>query len=301
MMSGTEVRMCALLVFLSVGCGPAKGVGTDGETGEPALTTGASAGTTAAPTSGGTGTTEVGTATGGSTEDCLICPNQHDLPPPGEDCDPWAQDCPEGQKCTLDGGFEDAHCVEVMPDPKGDGEPCSVFGEPLGGVDDCGFGLACYPIDPDTGQGTCVPICTAAGGSDGCADPARFCWPICQSCYVGVCLDACDPRGDECPEGQVCAPESYWLGFLCIIDASGGAKQYGSECEYVNDCGAGLLCAPPDWVPGCASGSGCCTPYCDVTQPACPDAELGVECRAWYSEGQAPAGLEALGMCMLPP
>lgn len=269
-------------------------------TGDVGTTTGG--GGTSGTATGATSVTTGAASTGGATSEagstaCVECPPPHDLPPEGADCNSWLQDCLEGQKCTLDGGFQAAHCVNVVPGAKGLEEPCTMQGEPLSGFDDCGFGLVCYPVDPDTGQGTCIPICTQEGGPTGCADPARFCTPLCQSCVVGVCVDACDPLADECPEGQICIDAGD--GFQCVVDASGAGKQVGEPCQFFNDCGAGLWCAQPALIPDCPPmADGCCTPYCDVGQPVCPGA---LECVAWYAEGQAPAGLEHVGVCVVPP
>ena len=49
---------------------------------------------------------------------------------------------------------------------------------------------------------------------------------------------------------------------------------------------------------GTCDGAGCCTPFCDLTAPVCPD---GLECLAFYEEGQAPQCFEDVGVCFPPP
>ena len=63
------------------------------------------------------------------------CSGTHQLDP----------ECPEGHKCTLDGGIGQTHCVEIVPEPKGLYEPCTSMGDWLSGLDDCGLGRALLP------------------------------------------------------------------------------------------------------------------------------------------------------------
>lgn len=214
-------------------------------------------------------------------------------------CDPWVQDCPEGHKCTNTNGlFDTTECTLVVRDPKKVGEPCTMDVEPPAS-DDCEFGALCWDIDPETGVGTCHALCIGTPDSPHCADPSKFCWPWCQSCIIQICIDRCDPLGDDCNEGDLCLDTGSGE-FACVLDASGDEGQYGDPCEYLNACDPGLACIPSDLLPGCDS-TGCCTPFCDLTAPACPDAALGVQCVAWYEPTHVPPGLENLGACVLPP
>ena len=44
---------------------------------------------------------------------------------------------------------------------------------------------------------------------------------------------------------------------------------------------------------------GCCLPYCDLDLPnTCPGQ--GLQCVPWYEPGEAPPGLEDVGVCHLP-
>lgn len=261
------------------------------------------ASTAATDLSSGTSTTVPGDSSGAPTTTgghAFIEPL--DLPP-SDTCDPYAQDCPLGQKCTVLDGFADTHCVDIIPEPRGLGETCTLSDYLLSGHDDCALGLVCWEVDPDTGVGTCHALCTGSPDSPTCADPARHCWPICQSCWFGICLGGCDPRLADCPNGHVCVPEYYGThgDFLCQIDNSDEEGQYGDPCEWYSTCDPGLYCAAVAAVPGCPPGDGCCAPFCDTDAPDCPDADLGVACLSWYDPGDAPPGLEDLGLCVLPP
>ncbi len=86
--------------------------------------------------------------------------------------------------------------------------------------------------------------------------------------------------------------------FSCAVDASGDAGAYGDPCEFLNVCDPGLACLNPENLPDCdMQNAGCCTPFCDLGNPSCPDQALN--CTAWFEEGQAPNGFENLGICVL--
>ena len=231
--------------------------------------------------------------------DCLP-----DLDAPAEDeCDGWImplQDCPEGQKCTFDDGFWGSHCVDVVPDPKGMYEPCQLLmGDTFSGHDDCGAGLFCWDVDPETGVGLCIGFCHGPRDNLTCSDPAANCW-ICQECALGLCIPSCNPLAQDCPPGDLCIPDLISDGFTCILDASGDAGQAFDPCEFANTCDPGLFCANPTLAKECdPMASGCCLPFCDLTMPTCPGN--GLTCIPWYEPGLAPAGLENVGLCGLPP
>jgi hypothetical protein len=116
---------------------------------------------------------------------------------------------------------------------------------------------------------------------------------------VNVCLTLCDPVGEGCPDGDVCIPlEAKSSQFFCIFDGSFGEGQVFDGCANINHCDPGLLCAHAQLPAMCdANGTGCCLPFCDLDQPACPDETT---CIPWFDEGTAPAGLEDLGLCVAP-
>lgn len=215
------------------------------------------------------------------------------------ECDPWAQDCPKGQKCTAwasDGGaaWDANRCVEVATDPHKPGEPCTVEGSAVSGIDDCELASMCWNVDPDTLTGTCVALCEGSPRDPTCPEPNTLC-RVSGSGVLNVCLPTCNPLAVDCPQGQVCV-DSGFGPFTCVFGSPGPV---GAPCEFVNACDPGLACIPSELVPGCDLGSAsCCSPYCSLAAPACPDGDE--VCQPWFEQGQAPAGYEDVGVCALP-
>ncbi len=86
-------------------------------------------------------------------------------------CDPYLQDCPEGEKCVVHPDAPcGAKCVLVLGE-QGPGEPC--VGDPIESTDDCDTTSVCVELD-ERGHGICRAFC---GGT----------------------LDA-----PQCPDGQAC-------------------------------------------------------------------------------------------------
>ena len=122
------------------------------------------------------------------------------------ECDPFSQDCPEGQKCAAfdsdAGGVWDAlRCIPVMNDPKQPGEPCTAEDAGLSGVDDCDRGAICFFVSPNTGAGTCVPLCANNPGDPVCPG-STACLNVAQD-ILDLCLQPCADDTD-CPDGQSC-------------------------------------------------------------------------------------------------
>jgi hypothetical protein len=216
-------------------------------------------------------------------------------------CDPWDLDaCGEGQKCTgyspSGGGlWNETRCVPTVEEPKAIGEPCSYDGAFEDGFDDCEKGAVCWDVMLLQGEevGTCVPICIGDVGNPHCADDENYSCNVSKA-SIGLCLPKCTPIEDDCPVGCSCLPD-VWSTFVCIPNQSGGEGAYGIECQYVNSCNPGLFCADAAFVPGCDGGQGCCTYFCDITDPSI--CEEGTECVPWYEEGMAPPGYENVGGC----
>lgn len=225
-----------------------------------------------------------------------------DLGALGQGCDQFAQDCPSGQKCVpyaSDGGWtvNATRCVDIHPQAVGQGEACwtgNTESSGYTGVDNCDFGMICWDVDPETNIGLCLQLCEGTGESMYCSDPDM----ACVGKDVNVCFPKCRPLEDNCPAGCGCYAVSNNLA--CAPDASGDMGAYGDACEFVNVCDPGNVCLGAEAIPHCSSSVGCCTEFCDLTAPACPDAEYGVECLPWYEEGQAPPENENLGVCVLP-
>lgn len=215
---------------------------------------------------------------------------------PSIECDQWDQDCPPGQKCTAwanDGGnsWNATKCVPVVDDPDSVGEPCTVTGSGVSGVDTCDVGAICWDVDGKTGDGTCFAFCIGSETDPVCA-PNHRC-SIASEAILTLCLPTCDPLLQGCGEGQGCYAIDH--AFWCAPDASGpDAGDFGDPCEFINACSPGLNCHPADAVPGCESG-GCCAPICDITLAgSCPD---GLVCTAYYPPEDAPPGYENVGWC----
>ena len=95
-------------------------------------------------------------------------------------CDPKAQDCPEGLKCTaygkLSGDAWNANkCVPEPPNGAAVGDDCAIEGDDMfTGIDNCGKGTICLNVDEEQKNGFCVEFCSpdmmcpgTQGGSGG--------------------------------------------------------------------------------------------------------------------------------------
>ena len=109
----------------------------------------------------------------------------------------------------------------------------------------------------------------------------------------------CDPLSQDCPEGEACYDEPN--GFFCSPDASGPDQGgFADACEFLNACDPGLFCASAESVPGCAGSVGCCSEYCDHTDPEAACEGQGQECTPFFEEGSVLPGYEDVGVCILP-
>lgn len=227
-------------------------------------------------------------------------------PPPGDgECDVWAQDCAEGEKCVPwadDGGdiWNATRCVPVM----GTGQPgdtCMLFGGEITGMDDCALGSICMRLDDGTDNGVCVPQCLGSEEAPACVAADRTC-TISNDGVLTLCMQQCDPTSPSCPAGMGCYPSGDAYELVCWPDFSGDVGVYGDPCFASNSCDPGLICIIGGFVPGC-EGDACCSEYCDLNDPdpaaACMGQPEGQMCRAFY-EGDAPPGLEHVGVCALP-
>jgi hypothetical protein len=215
------------------------------------------------------------------------------------ECDVFEQNCDPGFKCSAwanDGGphWNATKCVPLDPDPDHAGEPCTVEGVGLSGIDSCALGALCWEID-DEGVGVCQDFCQGSAEAPVCDDPETQCGGPRD---FPMCLPSCCPVEQDCHEGQGCYPASD--NFLCAPDASGDAGGFGDPCAFINACAPGLLCIGADVVTDCVGAVGCCSPVCTIGSPVCSDLNPGMDCEAWFAEGQAPAGLEHVGVCAVP-
>jgi hypothetical protein len=214
------------------------------------------------------------------------------------ECDVFAQDCPAGEKCLAwanDGGnsWNATRCSPIVEDPGQIGEPCTVVGSGLSGMDTCDVGMMCWNVDAETLEGTCLGLCIGDRSSPTCDDPSAYCAISCDGALT-LCLPQCNPLEQDCAEGQACYPMGNGY-FTCAPDASGDMGAQGDPCEFINVCDPGLTCLTADAV-GCdETAFGCCTSYCVVGGSPCAG---GLECMPYFNSGEAPIGLDDVGVCI---
>jgi hypothetical protein len=216
-------------------------------------------------------------------------------------CDPFAQDCPDGQKCAPvipDGGsWSETRCVPVT----GDGQPGDdcIAESVVDGLDDCAKGAMCWEVD-ENGNGECVEQCSGSARTPFCSNKS-WC-TIAADGALALCLPVCSPLLQDCDDGYTCYP--YDPSFVCAPDESGDAGQANDPCEFINTCDPGLMCGDPAFVgAGCPEGStACCTPFCDLKNPAaCPNPDQ--QCVAFFDPMNIPplpADADKIGVCGLP-
>jgi len=251
---------------------------------EPALTT-----TDVSAAESSTSDTDEGSC--GDDPSWLGCPTD-------DSCSLWNNDCPAGQKCNLSSNEDDGHwttskCVPLDPDPSDTAEACTVQDNPSSGLDNCGVSAVCLVQDSEALEGYCQPLCVGSESDPTCEDPARNC--VFSTSGPGLCIRHCDPLDpDTCPTGEGCYPETHLP--QCLPDVSEPNRGAAFEtCGVSNSCDPGQLCANASSIGACQDGDErCCTPWCDLAAPACPDPTT---CLPVYIEGAAPVGFETVGFC----
>jgi hypothetical protein len=211
--------------------------------------------------------------------------------PGANSCDPWAQDCPEGEKCVAYaiGDTWDANkCAPVNGDGVA-GDECTYDGA-LAGTDTCAVGHMCYYTNMD-GIGTCIPLCTGSPDDGQCPD--GFNCSISNGGSLILCVYDCNPILQDCVPAET---GCFWDGALFNCDPAGDIPE-GEPCAYINDCSPGQVCVDAAALPVC-NGAACCAAFCDLMDPVCLIA--GTECVSFFDEGTAPPGLENVGLCALP-
>ncbi len=224
-----------------------------------------------------------------------------DCPGITDPCDVWSQDCGPGDKCVPwanDGGqiWNSARCVPVEPDAAAVGEPCTMQGSAVSGVDDCAFGSVCLVDDLDGLTGVCVAQCTGSEQSPQCA--AGSTCLVANDGYVTLCLDYCDPLARDCAAGG-CIPIDA-SALVCAPVGPFGGIEPGTACADTLDCIETSQCVPAADVPGCFDPT-CCTSHCDLSIPD-PNSFCmpGQDCVPWYAPGTAPDGFDHVGICRAP-
>ncbi len=216
------------------------------------------------------------------------------MPPDGGvvgQCDPYQQDCPEGEKCTSfvqtpgQMTVDATKCVPVIGDDLW-GEPCERFED----NDTCAAGFFCMTdVSGNTGMGSCLEYCSPGV-------PCEFggeCFAF-NDGVLPVCEVTCDPLLQDCPMGQGCY--AAFDNFVCALPgAPDGLGNDGDTCNTIQSCNPGLICR--GGTAGCPMDGACCTPVCEVGGPdVCMDpAEDCVQALE-----DPPPGLEIVGYCGVP-
>ena len=294
-------RSIVSLVGWLLGCGPQVSMpdAERGTTGDVTTSTSATGGsTTWSGEPDPTTTTTTGDDTSTSVATSLTTNDFVDGGPDGgsgpRECSIWDEDCPLGEKCmpwANDGGnnWNATRCSPIANDPGAPGDPCTVQGNGVSGLDDCELHSMCWDVDPDTNMGTCIAFCTGTEDAPTCDDADASC-SISNEGVLSLCLPGCDPIVQDCEAG-VCHPWND--GFTCIPEDPEQA-QAGDPCEFESSCAAGLYCVAG--AAGCDAATTCCTPYCSLFD-ADPPCLLDDTCVPWFEEGQAPPGYEHVGIC----
>ena len=207
-------------------------------------------------------------------------------------CDPAAQDCPRGQKCTsfvaeAGGNTVDAtKCVEIIGDDQW-GEAC----ERMTDNDTCAAGFFCMTaVSGNTGEGRCLEYCEIN-------QPCEFggeCFAF-NDGALPVCEVTCDPLAPTCPSGQGCY--AAFNNFVCAIPgAPDGQGADGDPCSTIQSCNPGLVCR--GGTAGCAAEAVCCTPFCDMDEgdSGCPEPDES----CIQALDEPPPGLQNVGYCGIP-
>ncbi len=183
------------------------------------------------------------------------------------ECDPFAQDCPDGDKCialAVESDLPDENvCVPISGD-QAPGEPCIGDGQ---GLDDCDGQSVCHGAMGSL-EGTCVPFCGGTPDAPQCEGPTQ-CWIYFWGA-MNLCLPTCDPltalgQPGSCTEGSSCRYSGPT--YFCVPDGAwpAGDSPIGAACDP-----SGSTCAPGTVCVG--SGEPTCSPFCDVEsgEPGCP-------------------------------
>jgi hypothetical protein len=221
----------------------------------------------------------------------VFVPDDEDIPPDPNACDPMHPECDPGEKCTLirDEQTSDfvGHCVPIADETVAIGERCVPFEEP--GHDNCEAGSVCWDIM--NGEGTCLGFCQGTADNPICEENFVCNWG--KSAEAGLCTPVCDPLStSDCPETCGC----YWANFDFLCRPRTSDFETGQPCDFINDCAPLNFCAPTEVIPNCQHSS-CCAAFCDLTVGACgPDTE----CVPFFEEGTAPPRYEHVGACLIP-
>lgn len=294
-----SMMLCGSLSLVISGCAKDDGVDTGAATASTTVSTGDGDGD--AETGSGDGDGDPGDGDGDPTTTASTGLTTMGFVPMSDfgavsECDPFAQDCPENEKCVpygSTGGNWDANkCVPVTGSGAA-GDACT-YGGTVEATDDCDANTHCWDVMDVDGMnvGVCTPFCTGTADDPICG-PDTSCL-IANDGSINLCITTCDPLLQDCNAGLAC----FWAnsGFNCIFTTQD--IPLGEVCGFINDCASGLACLTAEVLPAC-NGSACCGSWCSIAEgAACP--QMGTECSAFFEEGMAPPGYEDVGVCILP-
>lgn len=238
----------------------------------------------------------------GSSSEASVTGFEQDFGGP-TNCDTFLQNCPPGEKCTVEISNWTHKCVDVMDDPAQLDEPCAIDSI-RGEVDNCDIGLFCFDVDME-GHGKCFALCHGSQASPACPDSLEC--SLTADAVLNLCIRPCNPLAQDCPvSGDVCnaandfAPGIFGTHFYCwnqIVDEV-HTGELNSPCDATNQCGKGLVCLLASAAIECTN-TACCQPVCDTKVPNNCQGQ-GQECVAWFPEGMAPPGQDNIGVCAIP-
>lgn len=110
---------------------------------------------------------------------------------------PWASDGGNSWNAN--------RCSPLSPTPAAIGDPCTVEGSAVSGIDDCDLAAMCWQVDPETNEGTCIGLCEGSAAMPTCATEGTVCG-ISNDGVLPLCYVPCDPLAPMCPDGLTCFP-----------------------------------------------------------------------------------------------
>jgi hypothetical protein len=206
----------------------------------------------------------------GGLEDAEVWPDA--APPDGSTapCDPFAQDCPSGSKCSIVPVPDESSVFRCVDDEGSQSIGASCIPATPTTPDNCQRGSVCRgEADP-----RCVEICErdpvdTCSGDQVCALDIDLDGDLLPDAHV--CAARCNPLTQDCVSTeQACYPSR--LGTVCALGGAGAEPAgLGEPCPYANSCEAGLgcfgggsdyrcyrLCDPFNaGGPGCGTGEVC--------------------------------------------
>ncbi len=171
-----------------------------------------------------------------------------------DQCDPLLQNCPDPDKCVVEGGAA-TQCVAPRSDEQSLGDAC--MGR------DCERGLACVRLVQTSTSGQCVKICdlNTGDGCDGLGDDYECRTRITGSNWGACSLlpPLCDPyTQDPCAADRACQPfvrrNGTWE-FRCRL---AGTATEGEACGASAPCARELACVSD------RSGNAACRRICQA-------------------------------------